>query len=76
MHANINEILERSERPFDVLEAFAGLNSRRKMLICDHLFFENRAAFQQTVGLLWPEATAADMRKLEKFLYSLKKMAH
>ncbi len=37
---------------------------------------EGRQTFQNTVKLLWPEAGSGDMKKLEKFLFLLKKTAH
>lgn len=69
-------IIQKSKEPFRVLEEFAALSPKRKMLLCDHLFIEGRKTYQKTVSLLWPEATLTDMRRLEKFLMSLKKSAH
>lgn len=75
-HTNsIEDILESAELPFSILEEFAALSSKRKLLLCDHLFAEGRATFQQTVRLLWPEAKPRDMRELEKFLMARKRRA-
>lgn len=75
-HANVQDLLKQAEQPFSIIEEFAALSPKRKVLLCDHLFAEGRATFQSTVKLLWPEATPQDMKKLEKFLYLLKKTAH
>jgi len=76
MQANVTDILRKAQEPFNIIEEFAALSAKRKVLLCDHLFAESRSTFQQTVKLLWPEADAKDMKKLEKFLYLLKKTAH
>jgi hypothetical protein len=75
MHASIREILDRGEKPFDIVEAFGSLTSRRKVLVCDHLFLEGRRTFEQTVALLWPEARPRDVKILEKYLNALKRSA-
>ena len=69
------DLLEQAQKPFSIIEEFAMLNAKRKVLLCDQLFSEGRMTFQNTVRLLWPEATAFDMRKLEKFLVLLRKAA-
>ncbi len=76
LRKSILEILKSAEEPFSIIEEFAALNSKRKILLCDHLFMEGRVTFQNTVRLLWPEADEADMKKLEKFLTVLKAKAH
>lgn len=70
---NIKEVIERGDQPFDILHAFSRLTSRRKVLLCDRLFLDNRAAFQQAASTLWPDADPRDLKKLEQFLYDLKK---
>jgi hypothetical protein len=75
MHASIREILDRNEQPFNIVDAFAQLSSRRKVLVCDHLFLEGRRVFQQTVALLWPDSTARDVKILEKYLHAIKRAA-
>lgn len=59
-----------------VIEEFAALTPKRKMLLCDHLFNEGYAFFEKTVKLLWPGAEAHDVKKLEKFLILLKQTSH
>lgn len=76
MHASINDLLKRAQQPFNIIEEFAALTPKRKVSICDRLFVEGREAYQNTVQLLWPEASAQDMKKLENFLILLKKTAH
>ncbi len=71
----INELLRQAERPFNIVEEFAALNAKRKVLLCDQLFTQPRKVFHGTVKLLWPEAQLADMKKLEKFLVALKRGA-
>jgi hypothetical protein len=74
--ANIEQLLKSAEQPFSIIEEFAALSPKRKVLLCDLLFSESRQAFQNTVTLLWPEAEQRDMKKLEKFLMLLKQAAH
>lgn len=76
MHSAVRNILSVSEQSFNIIEEFAALSPKRKVLLCDHLFAEGRATFENTVQLLWPEAKHKDMKKLEKFLILLKKTAH
>lgn len=76
MQVNIKDLLQRAEQHFNIIEEFAALSPKRKVLLCDHLFSEGRFTFQQTVKLLWPEADVKDMKKLEKFLFLLKQTAH
>lgn len=76
MLANFTDLLKQAEQPFNIIEEFAALSGKRKILLCDHLFIEGRSTFESTVNLLWPEATAKDAKKLEKFMQLLKKTAH
>ncbi len=72
----MHDLLEQAQQPFNIVQEFAALSAKRKVLLCDHLFAEGRQAFQNTVRLLWPEAGSGDMKKLEKFLFLLRKTAH
>ncbi|MCK6418491.1 MAG: hypothetical protein L6Q57_06080 [Alphaproteobacteria bacterium] len=72
---NTRNLLQQAAQPFNIIEEFAALNPKRKILLCDHLFFEGPATFEKTVQLLWPESTASDSNKLEKFLVLLRKTA-
>ena len=66
-------LLESAEQPFNIIEEFAALSSKRKMLLCDQLFSGNsKRSYENTVKLLWPEADGRDMKKLEKFLIVLR----
>ena len=76
MTSNVEDILQKAEQPFSIIEEFAALSPKRKVLLCDHLFAEFPHTFRQTVKLIWPEAQSQDMKKLEKFLIVLKKAAH
>lgn len=76
MYANIQDILKSAQQPFNIIEEFAALSPKRKVLLCDHLFASGRNTFEKTVTLLWPEAQPRDMKKLEKFLFILKQTAH
>lgn len=75
-HAYISDLIEQAEQPFSIIEEFSALSPKRKVLLCDHLFVEGYETFTSTVHLLWPEAEAKDVRKLEKFLILLKRTAH
>lgn len=70
---NIRDILERGDAPFDIVAAFEALSTRRKVALCDRLFRENRAAFRQMANVLWPDVPPRDLRKLERFLMTMKK---
>lgn len=72
MGTKLREIEGKTKEGFQIIEEFSALSPRRKVLLCDHLFSEGRQAFYNTVELMWPEAKAADAKRLEKFLYSLK----
>ncbi len=76
MRSGLRDIVEASEKQFNIIEEFSDLTPRRKVLLCDHLFTEGRQAFYNTVELLWPQAQPDDARRLEKFLYSLKNRSH
>ena len=62
-----------SDRGSDLLQQASKPFSKRKVLLCDHLFGESRRTFRNTVKLLWPEATPLDIKKLEGFLMALRK---
>lgn len=76
MQNGLRDIVEGRDRSFNIVEEFSGLTPRRKVLLCDHLFTEGRQAFYNTVEILWPQASASDAKKLEKFLFSLKNRSH
>lgn len=72
MKSALRNVVETRNARFNIIEEFSDLTPRRKVLMCDHLFTEGRQAFYNTVELLWPQSTAEDAKRLEKFLYSLK----
>ncbi len=76
MKSGLRDVEETGNNQFSVIEEFSELTPRRKVLLCDHLFTEGRQAFYNTVELLWPQASADDAKRLEKFLYSLKNRSH
>ena len=61
-------ILDSASQPFNIIEEYAALSPKRKVLLCDNLFIEGKVPFQNMVKLLWPESQPKDMKKLEKFL--------
>jgi hypothetical protein len=69
------DLLKQAQQPFSIIEEFAMLSAKRKVLLCDHLFAEGRDTFRNTVKLLWPEANDIDVKKLESFLILLRKSA-
>ncbi|MGH1398171.1 MAG: hypothetical protein ACRBCT_03060 [Alphaproteobacteria bacterium] len=68
MFTDTQELLNSAQKPFNIIEEYAALNPKRKVLLCDNLFIEGKVPFQNMVKLLWPEAQNKDMKKLEKFL--------
>ena len=76
MYSKIQDLLKRAEAPLSIIEEYAALSPKRKVLLCDHFFIEGRPTFESTVQLLWPEATSYDVKKLANFLILLKNTAH
>ncbi len=72
MNTKIEDLLESARQPLNIIEEYAALSPKRKMLLCDQLFIEGKNHFKNTVALLWPEATSYDLRKLESFLVLIK----
>ncbi|MGB0719739.1 MAG: hypothetical protein ACPGRX_04650 [Bdellovibrionales bacterium] len=62
------DLLEQAQQPFNIIEEYAALSPKRKVLLCDNLFIDGKARFHNMVKLLWPEAKNTDMKNLEKFL--------
>lgn len=61
-----------TESAFRIIEEFIGLSTHRRLLLCEQLYVEGPDYFRGTVGLLWPQATNKDVKKLEKFLLVLR----
>lgn len=61
------QILKGGRPSFDVMQAYADLDSARKMALFDRLS-DSRQTFYKTVTLFWPEAKTSDCKKLERFL--------
>lgn len=76
MNSGLRDIADQGNRVFNIVEEFSELTPRRKVLLCDHLFTEGRQAFYNTIEILWPQSSADDAKRLEKFLYSLKNRSH
>lgn len=76
MRSTVTRLVRKIPKTLNIIEEFASLNPRRKILLCDHLFVKSYESFEETVKLLWPQAVAQDVKKLEKFLILLKKTAH
>ncbi len=66
------DLLQSVSQPFNIIEEYAALSPKRKVLLCDQLFIEGKSYFKNMAKLLWPEATALDIKKLEKFLNLIK----
>tara|TARA_B100000508_G_C11315276_1_gene206695 strand:- start:97 stop:330 length:234 start_codon:yes stop_codon:yes gene_type:complete len=52
---------------FDVVKAFAELDSARKLALFDQMNGATKT-FYNTVTLLWPQAKASDCKQLERFM--------
>jgi hypothetical protein len=52
---------------FDVVDAFAKLDSARKLALFDQMNGATKT-FYKTVTLLWPQARPADCKQLERFM--------
>ncbi len=76
MHSGLRDFVDSSSSEFNIIEEFSALSPRRKVLLCDHLFTEGQQAFYNMVEVLWPQAGMNDIKRLEKFLYSLKNRSH
>jgi hypothetical protein len=75
-HASLRNLLtpkQHQHQPaFNIIEEYAAISPKRKVMLCEHLFIENNAMFQQTVRIMWPEASDKDIKKLSKFLILIK----
>ncbi len=76
MRSTVTSLIRKLPKQLNIIEEFAVLNPRRKLLLCDHLFIKGHESFENTVKALWPQAREMDIKKLEKFLILLKKTAH
>lgn len=74
--SNVRSIDARTAQPFNVIEEFAALSSKRKSALFDSLFTQNHASFENAARMVWPEASTMDIKKLEKFLVIIKHSAH
>ena len=76
-YENAQKIIESAQQPFSIIEEFAALSPKRKMLLFDQMLSDSFEAFASTVSLLWPEASSRDVKKLGKFMKALRsKSAH
>lgn len=73
IHADTKNYIDSAQSPFNIIEEYAALSPKRKLLLCDNLFIEGKTPFKNMVKLLWPEAQPKDMKKLEKFLLLIRK---
>lgn len=55
---------------FDVVSAFSGLDTSRKMVLFDQIMGHRVNAYRNTMKNFWPESTEDDARKLELMLRS------
>ena len=73
---NVPSIDPCAVQPFNVIEEFAALSSKRKSALCDSLFANNQASFENATRMLWPHASTMDIKKLEKFLMIIKQSSN
>lgn len=71
--SRVQDLLNSARQPFNIIEEYAALNPKRKVLLCDQLFMDGKTQFRNMVKLLWPEAKSRDMKTLENFLLLIKK---
>lgn len=76
MRAAINSLSGKYSGSFNIIEEFADLTPARKRALCSSLFSNTHDTFQATVRALWPDISAVDMNKLEKFLILIRKATH
>lgn len=55
---------------FDVVSAFSGLDTNRKMALFDQILGNRVNAYRNTMKSFWPNSTEEDARKLELILRS------
>lgn len=53
---------------FDVVSAFSGLDTNRKMALFDQILGNRVSAYRNTMKSFWPNSTDEDARKLELLL--------
>lgn len=55
---------------FDIVSAFSGLDTNRKMALFDQILGNRINAYHNTMKSFWPNSTEEDARKLEIILRS------
>ena len=57
-----------NDKNFDVVAAFSGLETTRKMTLFDQLMCGRANAYRNTLKSIWPQSNDNDARKLEIIL--------
>lgn len=57
-----------AQRHFDVLREFKKLDHSRKISLFDNIVTNNTRSFENTVNIIWSDATKRDAKKLERFI--------
>lgn len=65
-----------TQQNFNIIEEYAALSAKRKVLLSDSLFENGYTHFQNMVELIWPEVSNYDIKKLEKFLNLVRVSSH
>lgn len=63
-----NQPYEQRDTNFDVVAAFSGLETNRKMTLFDQLMCGRANAYRNTLKSIWPQSNDNDARKLEIIL--------
>jgi len=68
MMDNSTQSYNQQDAGFDVLAAFSGLETQRKMTLFDQLMCGRANAYRNTLKSIWPQCNDNDARKLEMIL--------
>jgi hypothetical protein len=63
-----NQPYAQHDTSFDVVAAFSGLETNRKMTLFDQLMCGRANAYRNTIKSIWPQSNDNDARKLEIIL--------
>jgi len=69
--SQLNHTLE-----LNIIEEFAALSPKYKIMLCEKLFMDGIDAYTKAVKAMWPTVSTQDTKKLEKFLILLKNTSH
>lgn len=75
--ASYQQSYSHNDNHFDVMAAFSGLDTARKMTLFDQIMAHRVNAYRNTMKSFWPQSSDDDARKLEIVLRQrISRLAH